>query len=194
VAVDSGGTPYGIALAAHDPRVATLGIVSGDAPPGAVPEAPAGLPATVSGHPRLSRWVLRLVGLAARVAPGFTADRGTGMLVEADRLVVSEPRARRRFIAMLRDALRQGPEGTARDLELAARWWAVAPPARSVPIHLWHGEADVDSPPAIARYLQERLPGATLETFPGEGHVSAVIRHADAIVRTLGRDLVTAGP
>lgn len=181
----SGGTPYAVAVAASNPRVGALGIVSGDAPPGRVAGVPGGLPATATHRPGLTAVVLWMVRLAAQVAPDLTADRSTAMLSEADRRVVSEPGMRRRFIEMLRDALRQGPGGTLLDLQLADEDWDLDPPHARIPVHIWHGEADADSPVSSARYLARRLPRATLHTFPDEGHVSVFVHHADEIVRAL---------
>ena len=181
----SGGTPYAVAVAASNPRVGALGIVSGDAPPGRLVGIPGGLPATAAHRPGLTAVVLWMVRLAAQVAPDLTADRGTAMMSEADRRVVSDPGMRRRFIDMLRDALRQGPSGTLLDLQLADEDWDLDPPRAPIPVHIWHGEADADSPVSIARFLARRLPRATLHTFPDEGHVSVFVHHAGEIVRAL---------
>jgi pimeloyl-ACP methyl ester carboxylesterase len=131
--------------------------------------------------------VLRAVRVAARVAPGLTADRATAMLAEADRAVVADARLRRMFIQAVRDALRQGPAGPLLDLRLAGLGWTIRPPRRGVPVHLWHGEADPDSPIAVARHLAASLPGAQLHTYPGEGHVSVFVNHAAEMISVLAQ-------
>ncbi len=181
----SGGTTYGLAVAASGLTVGALGIVSGDAPPGGVPDVPAGLPQSAERHPFVSALVLRLVQVSVRVTPGFTVDRGTAMLSKPDQAVVADPRIRRDFLAMLRDALRQGPRGPLLDLRLGAREWQVEVPPPPVDVHLWHGEADADAPPSIVRYLASRLPGAHVLTYPGEGHVSVFVHHSGDMVRQL---------
>ncbi len=62
----SGGTPYAIALAASRLPVTALGIVSGDAPPGAVPGASPALPCAADTRPRTTAAILRLIRWLAR--------------------------------------------------------------------------------------------------------------------------------
>jgi pimeloyl-ACP methyl ester carboxylesterase len=181
----SGGTPYAIELAASGLPVDALGIVSGDAPPCTIPGLPAGLPATAAHRPWLTSLSLQLIRLLARVAPDITAGIGAKMLAPADRKVVSAPDIRRRFVNMLRDSLRQGPRGMLLDFQLADQDWEVQPPASRIPIHIWHGQADSDSPPSIARYLAQCLAGSRIHTFTGEAHVSVFVHHAEDILRTL---------
>jgi len=89
------GTPYALSIAASSLPAVALGVVSGDAPPGEVAGAPPGLPATVSHHPQLAYLFLQFIRIVARVTQGFTVDRGTAMLSDTDRGVVSEPSMRR---------------------------------------------------------------------------------------------------
>lgn len=180
----SGGTPYALAAASALPA-RCLCIVSGDSPPYRVPGLPEGVAAKAARRPRLTTWTLRLLALGARLSPGMTTDVGARMLSPVDRAVVEPVEMRQRFIAMLQDALRQGPEGVLRDLQLADCEWEVVPPNGSIPVHLWHGEADTDAPVSIAYYLASHLPGATLHTLSNEGHVSAFVRHAPEILAQL---------
>ena len=178
----SGGTPYALALAACAP-VSAVGIVSGDAP-GRVPGAPSGLSGTAVARPRLTALGLRAIRVAAAIAPGFTTDRATAMLAPPDRAAVAGATLRRTFLQPVREALRQGAAGPLLDLRLAGQEWAVVPPRDAVPVHLWHGEADPDSPVAVARHLAGSLPGARLHTYPGEGHVSVLLHDAADVLTT----------
>jgi pimeloyl-ACP methyl ester carboxylesterase len=74
------------------------------------------------------------------------------------------------------------------DLLLAECEWEMLPVGNQLPVHLWHGEADTDAPLSIAHYLAAHLPGATLHTLPHEGHVSAFVRHAPAILAALAAE------
>lgn len=184
----SGGTPYAIAAAASDLPVRVMGIVSGDAPPGRLSDVPTALGDVAERWPRSISLLLRLSGFMALFAPDFTANRATSSLSPPDQVVVAEADIRQAFLEMLRDALRQGPEGALLDLRLAARQWEVVPPRHPIPVRIWHGEADTDAPLSIAHYLAERLPEAEVATFPGEGHVSVFVHQARRIVG----ELVTA--
>jgi pimeloyl-ACP methyl ester carboxylesterase len=190
----SGGTPYALALTVSDLPVGAVGIVSGDAPPGEVPEAAPGLPAAALARPRLAALALHGVRVAARIAPRFTANRATSMLAAPDRAVVADPRLRRAFIQMLREALRQGARGPLLDMQLAGQAWRVRPTRTPIPVHLWHGEDDPDSPIATARYLAARLPGAELNAYSGEGHISVFVHHAQDILGVLAQATAAAGP
>ena len=41
-----------------------------------------------------------------------------------------------------------------------------------MPVLLWQGEQDLMVPPAHARWLAPRLPGADVRLEPGDGHLS----------------------
>lgn len=179
----SGGTPYALAAASAIPA-RCLCIVSGDAPPCRVRGVPPGVVAKAARRPRLASWMLRLLALGARLSPGVTTDLGTRLLSPIDQAAVEPREVRQHFIAMLRDALRQGPEGVLQDLLLAECEWEMLP-VGNLPVHLWHGEADTDAPVSIAHYLASHLPGATLHTLSNEGHVSAFVRHAPEILAQL---------
>lgn len=181
----SGGTPYAITAAAADPAVSGLGIVSGDAPPGLVPDVVPAHPAMAERHPLVTSAILRTI----RFAPRLFASIGRRRLTQADRASVDNPEIAKRFMATLRDALRHGTRGTLVDLQLAARCWEIRPPASAIPAFVWHGGADTHSPVSIARFLTDALPRATMTVFEDEGHLSAFVRHADAIVTAL-RDTV----
>ena len=183
----SGGTPYALALAAANLPVTAVGIVSGDAPPGQVPDAPPGLPATAVTRPRLTRLALHGVRAAARIAPGFTTDRATALLAAPDRAVVTDPRLRHIFLQTVREALRQGAAGPLLDLQLAGQAWTIRPPGAPIPIHLWHGEADPDAPIAVAYHLAASLPGAQLHTYADDGHVSVFVHHTTEILTVLAQ-------
>ena len=43
-----------------------------------------------------------------------------------------------------------------------------------VPVRLWSGAQDTDTPPAHARWLATAIPGASLRQFPDEGHLSLI--------------------
>jgi pimeloyl-ACP methyl ester carboxylesterase len=182
----STGTPYALALAASELPVAAVAIVSGNAPPGSVPDVRPGLPATASRWPGFTRALLEIIRVMARWAPEFTLHRAIEMLSQADRDAVASPRMRREFLAMLRETLRQGPRGLLVDLQLMQQNWDVLRPSSSIPVHIWHGGADVDSPVSIARYLAQSLSPATLRCFPTEGHVSLFVHHPEEILRSLG--------
>src|SRR5207247_9868184 len=105
------------------------------------------------------------------------------------RAVVADPRLRRMFLQTVREALRQGAAGPPLDLRLAGLGWTIRPPRPGVPVHLWHGEADPDSPIAVARHLAACPPRAQPHPYPGEGHVSVFVNHAAEIISVLAAEV-----
>lgn len=107
------------------------------------------------------------------------------MLAQPDREAVDDPAIRRRFLEMLRSTLRQGPRGPLLDLKLASREWGLRLPNPRIPVQIWHGEADPDSPLAIPRFFERVLPSTEVQAFAGEGHVSLLVHHREQIVAAL---------
>jgi pimeloyl-ACP methyl ester carboxylesterase len=62
-------------------------------------------------------------------------------------------------------------------------------PAIRVPTLIMHGSEDTDVPPAVARYLADRIPGAHLVELSGTGHLAtgrAALQIASEVERFLG--------
>jgi pimeloyl-ACP methyl ester carboxylesterase len=121
------------------------------------------------------RLAYRAVSLGARARPLVQAvglariQRATGVdLPECDRQIAA--RFKDQFAAQRKEALRQGPEGVAWDLALAARPWGFRLEDLRVPFRLWHGELDVSAPPAMGRYLAGAIPHCRALFVPGSGH------------------------
>jgi pimeloyl-ACP methyl ester carboxylesterase len=55
-----------------------------------------------------------------------------------------------------------------------------------VPVHLWHGEADVLIPPVMGRYLAGRIPGCRATFLPGSGHLLVFARWPAMLAALLG--------
>jgi pimeloyl-ACP methyl ester carboxylesterase len=85
------------------------------------------------------------------------------------------------YAAMKREAFRQGPAAFATDLALAARPWGFRLEGIRVPVHVWHGELDVSTPPSMGRYLASVIPGARATFVAGEGHFVAYARWAEIL-------------
>ena len=54
----------------------------------------------------------------------------------------------------------------------------------SLPMHIWHGEADGNSPVAAARYLAQAIPNSLPRILPDEGHFS-MLRHLPEMVQMM---------
>lgn len=134
----------------------------------------------------LMRGVLRkAVGpLLARHTDGFV-----GLLAKtchaSDRATLARDDVRAGLAASFREALRSGADGVARDLEIYASPWGFALNEITVPVFLWHGEADQIIPAWLARQLASRLPHVTPRFEPDEGHYSLPVERLETILREL---------
>lgn len=59
--------------------------------------------------------------------------------------------------------------------------WGFAPADITVPVAVWHGDQDAMVPIAHGRWLAASIGGARARLLDGEGHLSLVARHMDAI-------------
>ncbi|MGA7671895.1 MAG: alpha/beta hydrolase [Nitrolancea sp.] len=199
---NSGGSAYVAACALCIPeRLAFAGIISGMGPID-VPRWQEEL-----RLPRVRR-ILIAIGrhspyLACRVAgpvlqreidparPG-TLERMKSIMASADQFLLDQPEVARTVLEDAAEALVQGSLGVAWDLLLYTRPWGFRLRDVAIPIHLWHGEADITVPPIFGRAMAQRLPHCLATYWPGEGHLMAISR-AGEIIDAIGAT-VFAGP
>lgn len=185
------GGPWGAACAFALPqRVSRVGIVSG--------YAPLTDPAIADSINEETRRYLRMhekpwlwgpflwMGVPmAKYAPDRLVATASSVLPEPDRVLMSDEGFKRGFLAMIQEALRQGPRGALDESRLAGTDWGFDPHNIRTPVHIWHGEADRNAPVAMGHYLANRIPGSQAKFFPGEGHLSLFKKNAAEILRTL---------
>jgi pimeloyl-ACP methyl ester carboxylesterase len=189
----SGGGPYALACALKVPqRLTTVGILSGLGPPDAARAArEMALPVRVGAA--FGRKFPLLVTLLFQLVTGRIIRRHTERVVALisarssapDAAALARPDVRPVIIESLRESVRPGGRGVAWDLVLYSRPWGFRLGDVSMPVHLWHGEADTIVPPAFGRYQADAIPHCRAEFFPGEGHISVGVNHADEILRAL---------
>jgi pimeloyl-ACP methyl ester carboxylesterase len=105
------------------------------------------------------RWPQRALDLMAR------------QLGPADAAVLAHPRVRAALLADLRRSAPTTGKALAQDYALWAAEWGFRLHDITVPVHLWHGDADRDVPIAHAHRQTETIPDAVLHDCPGEGHL-----------------------
>jgi pimeloyl-ACP methyl ester carboxylesterase len=188
LAAISGGGPFALAAAYHLPeRVRRVTVVSGLGPP----------ELGVAGMPRGERFGIavarRAPGLGAAVmgAVAAFARRRPDLFLALVRLntggvdarALGEPGSVDTMVRPFVEAYRQGTAGIRGELALVLRPWSFRPEEIRVPVRLEHGAEDATVPPAAARALAERIPGAVLSIRPGVGHFSLAPRYGDEILR-----------
>jgi pimeloyl-ACP methyl ester carboxylesterase len=190
----SGGGPYAAACACSIPeRIMKAGIVSGVGP-FTEPALVDGIPQTNRDYfnlshqkPWLSRMMIRMIGMMTRVAPGKIITNMMSTLPEADRTMMRLPEVQQTFLAMFKEALRQGSRGAQHDTFLMVTAWDFNPREIQIPVHLWHGEEDRNAPIAMGRYMANAIPNSQAKFYPGEGHISLFKKYAEEIFTALAR-------
>ena len=179
----SGGGPHALACAALLPdRVTRAGVLVSLAPPGAEGlDWFAGM-AESNVHEYTTATVApeTLVKELARTAAKIKADPTSHVtalgpeLPEADRRVVADARIRTLLAQNFAEALRQSAAGWIDDALAFCSPWGFDPSDIRVPVLLWHGEDDVFSPAAHARWLAGQIPDAELWIRPDTAHFGAL--------------------
>jgi len=173
----SGGGPHALALAAtHPDRVDAVDVVSGAPPPSLEyrPPAPQRLPTVLAGaSPRFLRGLLGVQAwVADRLPPRAVVSQYTATTDPSDLPPGVAERVHRDFVTALADNRR----GAVTEFALLAREWDLPLDAVDVPVHLRHGDRDVNAPVAGARRLRNRLPTADLTVVEGADHLSTLLR------------------
>jgi pimeloyl-ACP methyl ester carboxylesterase len=186
------GGPYGLACAyAFPERLTKVGIVSGAAlftEPVLMQNLNAGtrrylnLPREQPMGARLFLWMMRTM---ARFSPSMLLANAASVLPPPDQAVVSDPEVRKKFIALVREAFRQGTNGGMQESLLAVTDWGFRLQEIQKPILLWHSELDQNIPVAMARYVADALPHCEATFYPEEGHLSLFKKNIDTILRAL---------
>jgi pimeloyl-ACP methyl ester carboxylesterase len=184
----SAGGPYAAACAALLPqRVTTVGIASCWAPPNApTAKARAQLPflPALGRHVRLLRR-FSLSRMAKRLSKDGSSLIDKVSAVPADRTALADTAVRRVLIEDMREALRQGARGPARELRVLNRRWGFKLEEIRVPVWLWYGQEDRNVPPELARFVSERVPGSRTTFYRADGHFSTFVGHIGEILRAL---------
>jgi pimeloyl-ACP methyl ester carboxylesterase len=188
----SGGGPYALACAALlSDRLARVALVC--------PLGPLDVADGKAGMLALDRVMLALATHAAPLARGVVhmlahwmrqdADRYVKFMmagmVSPDRDLFDDPGYRSLVAASTAEALRQGGTGAAWELTLISRPWDFRLQDVRMSVSLWQGLADQILPAAMARRLAAALPACNPRYFPGEGHLSLVVRQIGEVLAEL---------
>ncbi|KAF2464778.1 alpha/beta hydrolase fold domain-containing protein [Lindgomyces ingoldianus] len=106
---------------------------------------------------------------------------------EVDQQSIKDENIKHDFIESTREGVRQGSQGAAWEARLFGSPWGfeLTQLHSEVPLTLWHGNLDINSPSAMVTKAKEMLPGATLRLEEGEGHVSLAFKFREDILREL---------
>lgn len=182
----SGGGPYALVCAAQLPRrVRVAGLLSGI--------GPLWVRRSTRAMPRVQRLLFRVGRYAPAVFGLLLARLTKASLPSMEKHVQAgtspSPSLSPALFAIVtadqREAVRSGTRGVVFDIKNYWRPWDFPWEAIRVPVYVWHGEADTFAPPALARYIVERLARCTAVFYPEESHTDPIANHGDAILATL---------
>ncbi len=190
----SAGGPYALACAYRIPeRLTAVGLVSC--------VGPYDRPAATAGMDRFNKMALAMarrvpwvvfrrlmasMGRAFMKDPDGAAQRRFASSPDPDREAMSDPRAAEMLLASMVESFRAGSDGSAWEARLLTLRWGFDLRDVAVPVALWHGDADANSPFATATYLSRAIPNATLTAFPAEGHFFILKRWGEVIRQLTG--------
>ena len=184
----SGGGPFAVATAVADPdRVSGVGVIAGIGPWRLLSE-----PSEESEAEIEERGLLALLdaGDLAGAWAGYLAvlQRDLGSLAELDDearvdaffadmgMTPEDPYTRSLWAANLAEVLER-LDGCAFDNFAWGGTWDIELGEVAAPTTLWYGDADRACPPAHGQWYADRIVGAELVVFPGEGHVEVCSNH-----------------
>ncbi|MBT2508275.1 alpha/beta hydrolase [Streptomyces sp. ISL-98] len=129
---------------------------------------------TASSHPEEIAERLAVRSATIRKDPARLLDELERELTDTDRRIVSDAEVRSMLITNYVETLRSSAYGWIDDVLATCRPWGFDPADIPGPVLLWHGEKDGFSPVGHARWLAERIPGATAVLDPAASHFDAI--------------------
>ena len=185
----SAGGPYALVCAYRIPeRLTAVGLISS--------LGPHDRPAATEGMDRsnkmalamarrmpwaVNRQLMRMMGRTFTKDPEGTSRRRFASMPASDQQALGDRQATDMLIASMVESFRAGSDGSAWELRLLTRPWGFRLQDIAIPVTVWHGDADVNSPLANGSYLSHTIPDATLTVLPGEGHFLILKRWGEII-------------
>jgi pimeloyl-ACP methyl ester carboxylesterase len=99
----------------------------------------------------------------------------------SDAALVARPEIRDPLNRSMQEGFRQGSAGQVADCLIDGEPWGFSLADVRQRVAVWWGEADTMVARPHADYLAATIPGATLVTFPGLGHLFPILRWAEML-------------
>lgn len=190
------GGPHALATARLIPhRVTAVGLLAGIGPMDQ-PRLREGQLPLLRAMFRLARWqpwlispLLALDRIMFRSNPERAVRALASMLTPPDRrLVEGSAAVRAAFAASLAEAYRRGIAGAMQEAQRIARFSAAQIQGVKAPVHIFQSGQDRNVPPAMGRFMADRIATATYHDCPDEGHLSIVVNRFGECIQLLLRE------
>jgi len=182
----SGGGPYALACALKMPgRVASVTLISSLGPlerTGATRGMGISDVLFLSLADRLPWLAQVILRLLSKIDLEWILKQTVADLCPRDQTALADPQVWQMFLDETREAFRQGTRGVVHDAAIYKRPWGFLPQEVSLPVMLWHGEADYEVPLRIGRALAQNFPRCQAHFIRDEGHISLAYNHMDEIL------------
>lgn len=181
----SGGGPFVAACAyAIRQRLNGAAIISGMAP-FEKPESQVGMARgqriankVIKAMPWLSPIMMRLTLIMLK-SPNKMMAQMIKQLPEVDQLFYCSPDNTKPVINSTLEAFRKGVVGPFQEMRLLLNPWGFDLEDVKYPVTIWHGALDTQVPLSNGAIYADLIPGAQLEIFKNEGHLSLIKNHIE---------------
>ncbi len=182
VLAQSGGTPYGIAVAAADPERTTGLVLFGALAPLIDRAARREAGRQLRTGAFLARHLPSVLRAGLKRAAKKLPDSAVALLPEHERRFLDDPWLRDIHLRTSAEIL-SNPDAMIDEIRLLARPWEITvPPAGAVPTALWTGDLDTTHPPSHARRVAALLGGNPPVTIvPGAATFGLIDVFPDAL-------------
>jgi pimeloyl-ACP methyl ester carboxylesterase len=177
----SGGGPYAVACAAAvGERVSRAAISAGMGQVGVWAEdddfekSDRQMLAMARTRPGLARTIMAVTSRLARMSPKSATKSFAKQLSESDRAVIDTLGTPAEAMALYTQAFLRGARGVIDDYRAIGQPWGVDLAAITAPVKVFQGDADPMVPVRHSQELAQRVRGAELVIWPGEGHLATV--------------------
>jgi pimeloyl-ACP methyl ester carboxylesterase len=179
----SGGGPYALACAYEIPDYLDKVVVISGMGPFDADLAKKGMAMFIPKLPGFFQNVI-LNGMAKTVIddPGKLITNMNKNIPDCDKEVMKDPRMNDAFISSIKEAFKQSSAGAKTDAVIYKDEWGFELEEIHQPIHLWHGEDDLNIKIETAEYVSGKLPNCSFESFPGHGHISLMAQYNEKIL------------
>jgi len=188
----SGGGPYALACAHEIPHQLTAaGIISGAGPvdaPGAAEDVSPSLKRMIlltKKAPWLVKVLLWQSSRRVRQDPEGSFTKLLSTLPAPDRDALLKPGMKEMALTARIDSFQSGSRGHVWEIGLFGRPWGFQREDIQMPIHLWHGEGDLEILPITAQKQADAIQDCRIRFLPDEGHYSVYINHNESILMEL---------